>query len=196
MSLFTPSQGFRTLDWQSNNGVRTTRSVSGKTFRVKTGNQSWSFKLTSPALTREQFMADYSFFVQQEGMLNSFTIVPPTIGTSRGTADGSTITVNAAYAAGQSLVKANGGGGTLKKGDLIKFSNHDKVYMLTEDINMDASSEDFFNIFPVLTTAVSGSTTITHSNVPVKVFLDTNQIKFVTQADGLYRYEIVLNEDI
>ncbi len=195
MALFTPSQGFRTLDWQSNTGVRTTRSVSGKTFRVKTGNQSWSFKLTSPALTREQFMADYSFFVQLEGMLNSFTIVPPTIGSTRGTAS-NTVTVNAGYSAGQSLVKANGGSGTMKKGDLIKFSNHDKVYMLTEDVNMDASSEDSFSIFPALTTAVAGSTTITYNSVPVKVFLDTNQLKFVTQADGLYRYEVVLNEDI
>lgn len=192
---FPITAGFETLDWQSNTNTRITTSVSGKTQRVKTGSQFWSFKLKSPSMTRAQLMADYAFIVQQDGQAESFTVVPPEISSTRGTASG-TITINATYAAGQSIVKGNGASGTLKKGDLIKFSNHDKVYMITEDVDMDASSEDTFNIYPPLTTAVSNSTTVTYNNVPVKVYFDKDEQKYITQADGTFKYEITVNEEI
>ncbi len=193
--VFPITAGFETLDWQSNTNSRVSVSVSGKTQRIKTGQQFWSFKLKSPAMTRAEVMADFAFIVKQDGQVESFTIVPPTVSSARGTASG-TITINATYAAGQSLVKGNGGSGTLLKGDLIKFSNHDKVYMITEDTNMDASSQDFFNIYPPLTTAVTNSTTVTYDNVPVKVYFDKDEQKYITQADGTFKYEIVMNEEI
>ena len=66
MALFTPTKGFKTLDFQTNTNTRTTTSVSGITHRIKTGNQFWSFKLQSPAMTKADMMADYSFIVQQD----------------------------------------------------------------------------------------------------------------------------------
>lgn len=192
---FPITAGFQTLDFQSNSPTRITTSVSGKTQRVKVGGQFWSFKLKSPAMTRAQLMADYAFIVQQDGQAESFTIVPPEVASTRGTASG-TITINATYAAGQSTVKGNGASGTLKKGDIIKFSNHDKVYMITEDVDMDASSEDTFQIYPPLTTAVTSSTTVTYNNVPIKVYFDKDEQKYITQADGTFQYEIVMNEEI
>ena len=195
MALFTASKGYKTLDFQSNTNSRVTKAVSGKTQRIKTGSQHWSFKLQSPALSRADFMTDYSFVVQLDGQVTAFTIVPPEIGSTRGTATG-TLTNDATVALGQSAAQTDGGSGTLKKGDLIKFSNHDKVYMLTADVNMDASSEDFINIYPPLTTGITSSTTITYNNVPLKVYQDKDQVRFITQTDGLYKYEITLNEDI
>tara|TARA_B100000214_G_scaffold363269_1_gene328615 strand:+ start:181 stop:810 length:630 start_codon:yes stop_codon:yes gene_type:complete len=209
MALFTASKGFKTLDWQSNVNTRTTETVSGKTFRVKTGNQKWSFRLSSPAMSKADFLADYTFFIQRDGTYESFTIVPPEIGSTRGTASG-TITVSGVtvaetesggvalgLTAGSSNVGVNNAAsGTLKKGDLIKFSNHDKVYMLTADVNLDGSSVNALSFYPPLTTAVTSSHTVTYNSVPVKVFLDTDELKFVTQPDGLYRYEITLNEEI
>ena len=195
MALFTATKGYKALDWQSNTNSRVTKAVSGKTQRIKTGSQHWSFKVKSPALSRADFMTDYSFIVQLDGQLTAFTVVPPEIGTTRGTAS-NTITINATYAAGQSLVKGNGGSGTLLTGDLIKFSNHDKVYMLTADVNLDGSSVNQMSIYPPLTTAVTASHTVTYNNVPLKVYQDKDQVRFITQTDGLYKYEITLNEDI
>lgn len=192
---FPITAGFQTLDFQSNSPTRVTVSVSGKSQRVKVGGQFWSFKLKSPAMTRAQMMSDFAFIVQQDGQAEAFTIVPPEISSTRGTASG-TITINATYAAGQSVVKGNGASGTLKKGDLIKFSNHDKVYMITADVDMDASSEDTFNIYPPLTTAVSSSTTVTYNSVPIKVYFDKDEQKYITQADGTFQYEIVMTEEI
>ena len=194
MALFTASKGYKALDWQSNTNSRVTKAVSGKTQRIKTGSQHWSFKLQSPAMTRADFMTDYSFVVQLDGQVTAFTIVPPEIGTTRGTATG-TLTNDATVALGQSAAQTDGGSGTLKKGDLIKFSNHDKVYMLTADVTISGTN-DAINFYPPLVTGITSSTTITYNNVPIKVFQDKDQLKFITQADGTYKYELVLNEDI
>jgi hypothetical protein len=123
-------------------------------------------------------------------------VVPPVVASTRGTASG-TITVNATVAAGQLTCNATGiATGTLKKGDLIKFSNHDKVYMLTEDVNLDGSSVDTLNFYPNLVSSISNTTTITYTDVPIKVYLDTDQQKYIAQSDGTYKYEIIVNEEI
>jgi hypothetical protein len=204
---FPISAGFQTLDFQSNTNSRVTRSVSGKTQRIKTGAQYWSFKLKSPAMTRAELMADYSFIVSQDGQVGSFTIVPPEVASTRGTMTG-TMTVSTTVstdpamntAAGSSavgIVEDSTASGTLKKGDLIKFSNHDKVYMITEDFNLqNDSSVQPLKFYPPLTTAVTGSTTVTYTNVPIKVYLDRDEQKYITQADGTFQYEIVMNEEI
>ena len=115
MALFTPAKGYRTLDFQSNTATRSTESVSGKTFRIKTGAQKWSFKLQSPAMSKADMMADYSFLLQQDGQLTAFTIVPSEIGSTRGTASG-TLTNDATVAAGLKAAQTDGGtvSGTLK----------------------------------------------------------------------------------
>ena len=203
MALFTAAKGFKTLDFQSNNTTRKTVSVSGNTQRIKTGNQFWSFKIKSPLMSRGDFMADYSFIVQQDGQYGSFTVVPPEIGSTRGTAT-NLVTVSDLTStdplynptAGSSNVGVTGVAGTLKKGDLIKFSNHDKVYMLTADTDLGDSSVDVLSFYPALTTAVTSSHTVTYINVPIKVYLDSNTQKYITQTDGKYKYELVLNEDI
>ena len=194
MTLFTPSAGFTTLDFTSISNTRITTSVSGKTHRRKVGAQNWQIKLKSPSMTRAEFMADYSFIATQDGQYGSFTIVPPEIGSARGTVS-ATLTNDATVAAGQSECDTGGGSGTLLKGDLIKFSNHDKVYMITADVTL-TSGNDRLNFYPPLVTGITNSTTVTYDNVPLKVFLDSDQLKFVTQADGTFKYEIVLNEEI
>lgn len=201
---FTVSAGYQTVDFQSITNTRVTTSVSGVTQRIQTGGQFFSFKLKSPNLTRAQAMADYSFFMKQLGQAESFVVTPPVVSSSRGTASG-TITVQnvtstsplLSLAAGSKTIPVSGGTGTLLKGDLVKFSNHNKVYMVTEDCNLDGSTYDQLNISPGLTTALTGGgQTVTYDNVPFTVFLDTDVLKYITQADGTFKYEVVLNEEI
>ncbi len=194
MALFTPNKGYKALDWQSNTKSRVTTAVSGKVQRIKTGAQHWSFKLQSPSMSRAELMADYSFVVQLDGQVTSFTIIPPEIGSARGTASG-TLTNDATVAAGQSACQTDGGSGTILKGDLIKFSNHDKVYMVVADKTISGTN-DAINFYPPLVTGITNSTTVTYDNVPVKVYMDKDEVKFITQTDGAFKYEIVLNEEI
>jgi hypothetical protein len=201
---FPISAGFETLDFQSNTTSRVSVSVSGRTQRIKTGSQYWSFKLKSPAMTRADMMADYAFIVQQDGQVESFNIVPPTISTTRGTASGTITVANTtstspviSLASGSTAVGVTGGTGTLKKGDLIKFSNHNKVYMITEDVNLDGSTVERIPFYPPLITALTGGgQTITYTDVPFTVYMDRDEQKFITQADGTFKYEIVMNEEI
>ena len=201
---FPLQAGFTTTNFSSQTTSRVTVSVSGKTQRIKTGQQFFTFKLKSPKMTRLQVDADFSFIAAQDGQVESFTIVPPVISSTKGTASGTVTVVNAtssapvlSLAAGSKNVGVSGGSGTLKKGDLIKFSNHDKVYMLTEDANLDGSTVDQLSFYPPLTTALTGGgQTITFNSVPFKVYLNSDTATFSTSTDGLHQYEISVNEEI
>lgn len=207
---FPSTTGFTTLNLTSNTNTRVTISASGKSQRLKTGEQSWSFTLKSPKKSRADVMVDYAFLVSQDGQAETFTVVPPTISNTRGTATG-TMTVDNAEVVetevgGIALSKSAGSNavgitnssetGNLKKGDLIKFSNHDKVYMLTADIDLDGSSVNALQFHPPLTTAVTSSTTVTYNNVPFKVYLASDAVSVRTTADEMYEYEIRVNEEI
>lgn len=201
---FPLQAGFTTTNFSSQTTSRVTVSVSGKTQRIKTGQQFFTFKLKSPKMTRLQVDADFSFIAAQDGQVETFTIVPPVISSTKGTASGTVTVVNTtsttpsmSLAAGSKNIGVSGGTGTLKKGDLIKFSNHDKVYMLTEDANLDGSTVDQLSFYPPLTTALTGGgQTITYNSVPFKVYLNSDTATFSTSTDGLHQYEISVNEEI
>ena len=195
-----PTAGFNTLEFKSNTQTRTTQTLSGKTQRAQINSQYFSFKLVSPPLSRADYMPIMAFVMKQGGKFDSFTVVPPLISSTRGTASG-TITcaelTTSDYdnSATSSNVPVSGGTGTLKTGDLIKFSNHDKVYMLTEDVNLDGSTIDTLPIFPSLRTATTSSTTVQYNNVPFKVFLTSDQQQFSVGNPELFTYEINVRED-
>ena len=192
------------MDFTSNVNNRVSRSVSGKVQRLKTGAQFFSFKLKSPPLTKADFKQIFPFIAQQDGQFDTFTVVLPELGSTTGTATGTITVLDDSTYTGASIdagsiqvpVVNENNTGTLKKGDLIKFSNHDKVYMLTSDINLDLSSVNELDIYPPLVTAVDGNTTVVYNNVPIKVYLDEDQQSFTVQADGTYRYELNCVEEI
>lgn len=191
---FPSTAGFQTLDFTSNTNTRTSVSVSGKTQRLQTGSQYWSFTLKSPKKDRADVMSDYAFLVTQNGQADTFTIVPPVITDARGTVTG-TLTNDATVAAGQSACQTDGGSGTLKKGDLIKFSNHTKVYMVTADVTI-SGTDDAISFYPPLVTGITNSTTITYDDVPFKVYLTGDNIQYKSSTDGKFQYQIKVNEEI
>jgi len=200
MSGTFPTAGFNTLEFKSNTQTRTTQTLSGRVQRAQINSQYFSFKLVSPPLTRAEYMPIMAFVMKQGGKFDSFTVVPPLISSTTGTASG-TITcaelTTSDYdnSATSSNVPVSGGTGTLKTGDLIKFSNHDKVYMLTDDVNLDGSTIDTLPIFPSLRTATTSSTTVQYNSVPFKVFLTSDQQSFNVGNPELFTYEINVRED-
>jgi len=195
MSGLLSTNYFASAEIASNTTIRLSTTIANRMIRRDIGGQFWTVRLNTSSLTQAEMSELYAFIVSQNGQYESFTVVPPIHGNSRGTASG-TVTITQTYAAGLKTVRANGATGTLLKGDFIKFSNHDKVYMLTSDVNMDASSEDTINIFPGLFTAVTSATTVTYDNVPFKVMLNESNTNFQTQIDGTYKIDFTLREDI
>ena len=96
------------------------------------------------------------------------------------------------------VVEDSTANGTLKKGDMIKFSNHDKVYMITEDFTLsnDSSVQPLKFYPPLVESVVGGTTTITYNSVPFRVFFEKDQVGYTFQTDGYYRYEISVREEL
>lgn len=189
------SPKFSSIELTSNNDTRITTSTSGRTQRIKVAGQYWSFKFQSIAMEIDDFNSLFSFLVQQDGQVKPFVVIPPIVNQS--TATGS-ITVSDDYAAGVITCRSTGGSGLLKKGDMFKFSNHDKVYMLTSDVNLDQldSSEDVINFYPNLVTPITNTTTIVHKDVPFVVYLDGEKLMYSTNIDGTYKMQFGCNEEI
>ena len=191
--------------------TRITETLTNKQYRRSIGGQYFKITLKTKPLTRSEADTLFAFLASQDGRYDSFTIIPPIISSTKGTASG-TVTVNTAEVgeteAGSGIALSKSAGskavgitnssetGNLKTGDLIKFSNHDKVYMLTADINLDGSSVNALQFYPNLTTAVTTSHTVTYSSVPFKVVLENDQLISKLNTDGTYTIEFSVREDI
>ena len=190
------------------------KSITGRTFVADFGNSYWTMKIKTVPITKTQFLGDFvthnvdSLFYHTTTKLNRVitSFILPVWENSNGTASGTVTVVNAnsttpAYNKdiGSNKVGVSGGSGTLKAGDLIKFSGHSKVYMLTADTNLDGSSIDTISFTPRLLTGV-GSNTITYNAVPFQVIpegdVESWKASGSSQGNELYQYEQTFREVI
>ena len=188
---------FESLGIRSIQNTIISKTVSGKKLARQIDNQRFAFTVRIITGTREDVYGQLmAFIIKQRSGKENFTIIPPEVEDARGTASG---TPNGTASAGDTSITLGGSGsGTLKAGDMIKFANHDKVYMVVAD-QSDISTGSL-TIEPPLTTAVSSSN-ITYDNVPFTVHL-TNDIQEFgvvgTANDGalLYQFEFDVEETL
>lgn len=166
-----------------------TETRSGRRQVRSIGAQRWAFTAQYNELKREEFAPVFAFIMTLDGQLNTFTIVPPVISTTSGTATGTALT-NGAHSIGDNTIAIDGITGTLKAGDFVKFSNHDKVYMVTADRN----AAGILNIRPGLLASVADNTTITYNNVPFTMRLDNDVQEYSLSGFDRYQYEIDMVE--
>ena len=81
-------------------------------------------------------------------------------------------------------------------GDVIKFSNHNKVYMVTADVIPDSGGDVQINFEPALVTAVTNSTTITIDNVPFRMYFASDLQEYSYGVDGTVNYRIDVAEAV
>lgn len=161
------------------------------------GGQRWMLNVSFPPMTRAEFAPIYAFSVKQKGQYETFTYVPPTISTTRGSS-GETPVVNGAISAGAVTASVDGltasTSNILRAGDFIKFSDHTKIYMVTDDMSSDGSGEATLNFHPAATEAIPDDATITIASVPFTVSFQDDVREFGTNITNLYSYEINLIE--
>ena len=186
---------FESLGIKSIQNTIISKTVSGKKLARQIDGQKWSFTARVITAKRSDVYGELmAFIIKQRSGKENFTIVPPEVEDARGTATG---TPNGTASAGATSITLGGSGtGTLKAGDMIKFANHDKVYMVVAD-QSDISTGSL-TIEPPLTTAVSSSD-ITYDNVPFTVYLTNDIQEFgVVGADkdgnALYQFEFDVEE--
>ena len=188
---------FESLGIKSIQNTIISKTVSGKKLARQIDGQRWGFTARVITAKRSDVYGDLmAFIVKQRSGKENFTIIPPEVEDARGTASG--IPHGTASAGDTSITLGGTGTGTLKAGDMIKFANHDKVYMVVAD--QSDISTGTLTIEPPLTTAVSSSN-ITFDNVPFTVHLTNDVQEFgVAGADkdgnALYQFEFDVEESL
>jgi len=188
---------FESLGIKSIQNTIISKSQSGKKLARQIDGQRFGFTARIITAKRSDVYGELmGFIIKQRSGKENFTIIPPEVEDARGTASG---TPHGTASAGATSITLGGTGtGTLLSGDYIKFSNHDKIYMVVAD-QSDISTGSL-TIEPPLTTAISSSN-ITYDNVPFTVHLTNDIQEFgVVGADkdgnALYQFEFDVEESL
>ena len=188
----------RVLNFSSNRPNSTAYTLSGKRSVKQFAAQYFSFSVQLPAMSQSDFMPYYSFLIKQKGSFDTFTFQYPleNQGSDKGQTD---IAVNGTAAVGASQVPLDGftnsTNGVLKAGDLIKFANHNKVYMVTADENSDGSGEiAAVDIEPPLQAVLVNNEAVTVNQPSFTVALVQDDVLYSTDASGFFTLSFDVRE--
>jgi hypothetical protein len=179
---------FQAINLKStHNNVKST-TVSGRVQVRSIGGQKWAFSAKYNPMTRAEFQPVFAFVTSQQGMLGTFGIVPPVIGSTSGSATGTAL-VNGSTSAGVTSVPVDGFTGDIKAGDFVKFG-HGKVYMVTAD--RDGAGN--ISIQPALISAVSDNETMTYNSVSFTMRMTNDVQSYSLSQFEYYTYEVDMEE--
>ena len=179
---------FQAINLKStHNNVKST-TVSGRVQVRSIGGQKWAFSAKYNPMTRAEFQPVFAFVTSQQGMLGTFGIVPPVIGSTSGSATGTAL-VNGSTSAGVTSVPVDGFTGDIKAGDFVKFG-HGKVYMVTAD--RDGAGD--ISIEPALITAVANDETMTYNGVSFTMRMTNDVQSYSLSQFEYYTYELDMEE--
>jgi hypothetical protein len=165
----------------SNQPVFVADTMSLKRQVLSQGAQRWEI---STNLEPSNTSADFLIHSVTNGYDQVFDIQMPQVYKRGGSTDSATlITVNSSTAVNTTdlIVTSNG---TLSSGNFIKFSNHDKVYLVTNTVTSGSSS--LMKIFPSLRKPIPGNTfIIVRNNVTMKARYDASTTLGISYVDGV-----------
>jgi len=197
--------GFRSIDFEAMTSTRVTETQSGRALRMSTANSKFGVKVVYPRITADEFRPIQAFATLAQGSLNNFDIVLPNVSHTRGGFPNQTMYVTAAQTVGTTAIPITTNAGTsitvLKAGDVVKFENHTKVYMVTADTTVNGAGVGTLNITPGLQTALDddsagGNTSVTVNAVPFRMFINGDLQSYKYNTDNTITYEFRLVEDI
>ena len=195
---FPTSKKPRVFNFSSNRPNSTAYTLSGKRSVKQFAAQYFTFSVQMPPMNQADFMEFYSFLVKQKGSFDTFTFQYPleNQGVDKGQTD---IAVNGSASAGATQVPMDGFSTStddvLKAGDLIKFANHDKIYMITDDENANSSGEvAAVDIEPPLQAAVVNNEAVTVNQPSFTVALEQDDVLYSTDAAGFFTLSFDVRE--
>lgn len=198
IGTFPSSPGFSAANFKQNTITKKTQTASGRVIRATNSTTLWSGTLAFPVMSLAEFRPVQAFVALAQGPLNEFDIVIPTVSTSQADNPGTlTATVNGNQGAGATAVSISTNKNStvvLKAGDVIRFTNHTKVYMVTADATTNGSGNVDVSIAPALVQNVSNTESITTTNVPFRMILSNDIQEFNYRTDNRIAYEIDVEE--
>lgn len=186
---FPSSPGPSAIKIQSSTQAVVSTSHSGRRFVRDMGGHRWLISASYGPLTNAEGRALKAFVLAQNGQFESFQFIAPHLA-PRGVATGAPL-VNGANQVGRSIVTDGWTPNTiniLRAGDFIKLG-HSKVYMVTADVNSNASGQATLPIEPALIISPPDNDPITVSNVPFTVSFVKDVQEFPVRPPVLYTYE-------
>jgi len=196
---FPTDPNFRTLNFKDNRPTLLNQTLSGKKQVRQIGAQYFSFTVAMPPLQQEKSQEIFAFLQKQKGSFEDFTIQAPldNLGASKSETD---IVVNGAHTAGDASIALDGftasQTGALKAGDIIKFANHSKVYMVQSDIDSDSGGALTALISPNLVASLADNEAVTVNKPSFTVYLENNEIMYSTDTSGFYSISFDVREVI
>ncbi len=196
---FPTSPNFRSLNFKDNRPTLINQTLSGRKQVRQIGAQYFSFTVAMPPLQQEKSQEIFAFLQKQKGSFEDFTIVAPldNLGAGKSETD---IQVVGAHTSGDASIVLDGftanQTGALKSGDLIKFANHSKVYMVQTDIEANSSGQLTVLISPNLVTTLADNEAVTVNKPSFTVYLENNEIMYSTDASGFYSISFDVREVI
>tara|TARA_R110000868_G_scaffold64755_2_gene194388 strand:- start:193 stop:849 length:657 start_codon:yes stop_codon:yes gene_type:complete len=194
----------------------TTIAISGVRQSKQIAGQYWEIDAEYAHLDRKEFARVMGFLSKQRNSLYSFSLIVPVLSNTAGTVatvalanpgDSTVMTITANAATGASTVlfdtaynsaKFSAAGVSasegLLAGDFVKFSNHNKVYQLIEDVAFNGSGGGTLTFFPNLTDAVTTSDTVVYTSVPFTVFSKNDTQEYQYGIGGENSVELSLQE--
>ncbi len=203
MSGALPSVDFQAVNFQSEQRTLRSTTDSGKTFRRQIDGQRWTFTLSYPLKTRTEFAPIQAFIIKQRSGKENFTITFPSYFNAQGSETGTVRVVNA-HTAGDTTITVDGhaadSAGSFKAGDLIKFANHSKVYMIVEDVT-PSSNASTLTIEPPLVNTLANDEQVNYDSITFTVHLNSDVQEFPTNTidkdnNILINYEFDVIESI
>ena len=196
---FPTSPNFRSLNFKDNRPTLLNQTLSGKKQVRQIGSQYFSFTVQMPPLQREKAQEVFAFLQKQKGSFEDFTIVAPLDNLGAGKAE-TDIQVVGAHTSGDASIVLDGftasQTGALKAGDIIKFANHSKVYMVQSDIDSDGTGALTVLISPNLVASLADNEAVTVNKPSFTVYLENNEIMYSTDASGFYSISFDVREVI
>ena len=194
---FPTDPNFRTLNFKDNRPTLLNQTISGRKQVRQIGSQYFSFTVQMPPLQQEKAQEVFAFLQKQKGSFENFTIAAPldNLGASKSETD---ILVNGVHSVSDNTIALDGFSqttGALKAGDLIKFANHSKVYMVESDVNASGGAATV-TISPNLVSSLADNEAVTVNKPAFTVYLESDEIMYSTDISGFYSISFDVREVI
>jgi len=176
--------------------VSTTNALT--TQRRTTGAHRIRLEYTYAPMDADEMQPFIAFFSAMQGQTKAFKLNVPKelINDSTHIADSSTHTSTGSYSAGTREVTVNGFGNNLttaiKGGNLVQFSNHDKIYIVSANGGSDGSGNCKIRIEPGLIENITSSHSLNtfSDDIPLHAIFAKSEIQFDVNSALLYGFKI------
>ena len=169
------------------------QTLSGRTQVRSFGGQYFSARIIMPPLSQEKLRRIYAFLLQQQGGKTAFTISPTNLQEVSGTQSASENLGTGATASVGATTVTTQHSAEFAAGDVFKFSNHDKTYMVIDHTSTTLTFE------PGLLVAQDqgdGDTIESKANFKMKVRLGSDNFTYFIGPDGFGNLEFDIVEAV